>query len=128
MSTSEVFLQPDEIEDFLKETLVDDYQYSVGEEGAEIGLCPYITFYVYHKKGDFLLISEQMIDIYREFEQLIDEPFHLIWKDKTQDWFKAGDKRLTTDLLARAKECDDDEFRPFWLGATDQESAIATPR
>lgn len=128
MSTAEVFLTPEDIEEYIQDALSNDYLHTFGDEDAEIGLCPYITFYVYHKKGDFLHISEQMIDIYREFEQLIDEPFHLIWKDKTQDWFKAGDKRLTTDLLARAKECDDDEFRPFWLGATDQESAIATPR
>lgn len=128
MSTAELFLDQDEIKEFIRETLASDYLYSIGEEGAQIGLCPYITFYVYHRKEDFLRVSEQMITIYREFEQIIDEPFQLIWKDKSQDWLKADDKRLPTDLLAHAKECADDEYTEFWMKATDRDSVIATPR
>ena len=128
MSTAERFLAPEDIDEFIQDTLARDSLHVIGEDDAEIGLCPYITFYVYHGKQDFMRLSEQMIAIYHEFERLIDEPFQLIWKDKTQVWFKPGDKRLPTDLLARAKECADDEYTPFWMGATDQASVITTAR
>ena len=127
MSTAEVFLTPEDIKEYVQDSLSNDYLHTFGDEDAEIGLCPYITFYVYHKKGDFLHVSEQMIAIYREFEQIIDEPFQLVRNPKSQDWV-GPDEAKDIDWHARAKFCAEDEYKEFWMKATDQASAIATPR
>jgi hypothetical protein len=127
MSTAELFMEPEEIEEFVRETLADDSLYFFGDEGSEIGLCPYITFYVYHGPDEYVPVADKMIAIYEEFGKLIDEPFQLIWKDDTQDWLPAGDKRLPKDLHARAVKCQDD-VTMFKLGATDMDSIATTAR
>lgn len=129
MSTAELFLEPDEIEEFISDTLSDDLLHKIGEEGSEIGLCPYISFYVYHTEDDYLPLADKMIAIYREFAKLIDEPFQLVWKADTQDWLPAGDKRLPPldALPALARKLQADE-RPFWIRATDLASNVATAR
>ena len=110
MSTAERFLEPEEIDEFIQETLADDYLYSIGEEDAEIGLCPFITFYIYHQKDDFLRMSEQMIR-----------------HPKTQNWI-SREKARAIDWYANAKSCAEDGYEAFWLMATDQNSATTTPR
>ncbi len=129
MSTAELFLEPEEVEEFIRDTLATDTLFVIGDEGSEIGLCPYITFYVYHTKDDYLAIADKMIAIYGEFSKLIDEPFQLVWKPDTQDWLSADDKRLPRleDLPALAHKKQDD-LRPFWIRATDQESPVTTAR
>ncbi|WP_284616660.1 type VI immunity family protein [Aquabacterium humicola] len=128
MSTAELFLEPDEIKDFVKETLADDMLYRVGDEGREIGICPFISFYIYNTSGQFLSIADQVVALFRELEdRIIDEPFRLIWRDDTQDWLPAGDRRLPTDLrpsiLAAQRNAQD-----FWIMATDRDSDAATAR
>lgn len=129
MSTSELFLQHEEVEDFIRETLSDDFLYKIGEDDSAIGLCPYISFYIYHTPDDYLPLVDKMVAIYKAFEQLIDEPFQIVWKDDTQEWLLAGDKRLPNldDFPALARKQQED-LRPFWIRASDQESSSATAR
>lgn len=127
MSTAELFLEPGEVEAFIRETLSTEGLYVIGDEGREIGLCPYITFYVYHGPDEYLDVAGKMIAIYEEFAALIDEPFQLIWKGDTQDWLPANDKRLPRDLYNHAKR-QKDKARPFWLLATDMDSDATTAR
>lgn len=133
MSTAELFLQPEEIENFIRETLSDDLLYSIGEEGCEIGLCPYITFYVYHGPDEALAIANEAIAVFEEFAALIDEPFQLIRKNST-DWVHPNDPHAPTpqDLRAQAaKELSAEEVKvgsTFIFGATDQDSLAATAR
>ncbi len=127
MSTADLFLEPDEIEEFIQETLADDLLLWIGDEGREIGLCPYITFYVYHTPADYISVADKMIAIYEAFEKMVDEPFKLVWKDDTQDWLPAGDKRLLKDLHAQAIKCKND-LTMFEIGATDQDTVSTTAR
>jgi hypothetical protein len=120
-------MDPEEIDEFVRETLADDSLYFFGEEGREIGLCPYIDFYVYHDASEYLAIADKMIAIYEAFGKLIDEPFQLVWKDDTQDWLPANDQRLPKDLQALARK-QEDRANEFWLMATDQESIATTAR
>lgn len=130
MSTTELFMLPEEVEDFISLTLEDDSlnTFSVND-GPEIGLCPYITFYVYHTEDQYLPLADKIIGIYDEFSKLIDVPFERIWKDDTQDWLPAGDKRLPAlhELPEVARKLHADG-RPFWLDATDQETEAASAR
>ncbi|MBH1987962.1 MAG: hypothetical protein I8H76_11625 [Burkholderiales bacterium] len=129
MSTAELFLEPDEAADFIRDTLATDGLVVIGDEGSEIGLCPYITFYIYHTEDQYLPLADKMIGIYAEFSKLIDVPFERIWKEDTQDWLPAGDKRLPAlhelPEVARRRHA---EGKPFWLDATDQETEAASAR
>jgi hypothetical protein len=125
MSTAELFIDPEEIDEFVRETLADDSLYFFGEEGREIGICPYVTFYVYHEPDDYLTVADKMIAVYQEFGKLIDEPFQLVWKDDTQDWLPASDKRLLNDQHAQAAR-QKNRSEAFAVGATDQESVATT--
>lgn len=130
MSTAKLFLEPDEIDDFIADTLSDDLLHWIGDEdGPAYGICPCVSFYIYHTKGDALALVDKMVAIYQGFEQLIDEPFQLVWKADTQDWLPAGDKRLPKlqELPAVARKKHED-FRPFWIRATDQESPVTSAR
>ena len=64
MSTTELFMLPEEVEDFISLTLEDDSlnTFSV-DDGAEIGLCPYITFYIYHTEDQHLPLADKIIGI-----------------------------------------------------------------
>lgn len=130
MSTAELYLEPDEIDEFVSDTLSDDLLHTIGDEdGPEYGLCPYITFYVYHTPDNFIPLVEKMVSIFRAFENLIDEPFQLVFKDDTQDWLSADDKRLPPladyPTLARKQQ---DDLRPFWIMATDRDSPVTSAR
>lgn len=129
MSTTELFLEPDEAAEFIRDTLATDGLVVIGDEGSEIGLCPYITFYIYHTEDQHLPLADKVIGIYAEFSKLIDVPFERIWKDDTQDWLPAGDKRLPAlhELPEVARKLHADG-RPFWLDATDQETEAASAR
>jgi hypothetical protein len=128
MSTAELYLQPDEVEAFIQETLADDLLYSIGDEGREIGLCPFISFYIYNKPDEYIRRAEQMIAIFKEFEsEIIDAPFELIWKGETQEWLKPGDPKLPADLRPYVAIAHT-SARPVWLRATDMEGPTETPR
>ncbi|MGL4604011.1 MAG: hypothetical protein ACRCU9_07680 [Iodobacter sp.] len=127
MSTSALFLQPHEIKEFIKETQQDDYLFLIGEEGRELGICPYITFYVYNQPDEFMQVAEKMHALFDEFSLLIDEPWQIIWKDITQVWLRAGDKRLPDDwrpAAIKSNKYGDVHF----MRASDSASSSASPR
>jgi hypothetical protein len=124
MSTSELYLNDDEIAEFIRETQIEP-QFFCGVEGREYGICPFITFYVYHQDEDYLPVAAKMIQIYDTLKGFIDFPFQMEYKSATQTWFKSGDSRLPTDLYEEARKRHN-EGRPFWLQATDMESPAAS--
>ena len=125
MSTAKLFLEPEEVEEFIRESKIAP-QWFYGDKGRELGICPYVTFYVYHQPEDYMSVADKFIDIWERFEQIMDNPFEKVFKSRTQVWLKAGDKRFPTDLRAEAKYLES-EFRTFYLMATDMESPDASP-
>ncbi|MGH1485275.1 MAG: type VI immunity family protein [Cellvibrionaceae bacterium] len=126
MSTATVFLPPDKVTEFIDESQKAGSQYRYKNNGYELGISSYITFYIYHDFDDHLSISKKMIQLYEEFQELTGYPFQHVWKNDTQVWLKSGDKRLPDDLYAVAVEMDKKE-RMFWIRATDKDSAAASP-
>lgn len=125
MSTTELFLSPEEIEKFVRESKVAP-QWFYGYKNRELGICPYVTFYVYHQPEDYMAVADKFITVWERFGELVDEPIKKVFKSRTQVWLHADDKRFPTDLKAEAKYlCD--EFRTFYLMATDMESPDASP-
>lgn len=128
MSTAELFLDDDEIEEFLRETLSDDLLYRMGEEGREIGICPFISLYIYNEPDQFVSLAERIFDLFKEFEaDIIDEPFKLIWHGWEQEWLRPGDPRLPSDVRPYALAAQN-AMRDVWIMATDMESEAATAR
>lgn len=123
MSTAELYLTEEEIAEFIEETKVAP-QFFMGEEGREYGVCPFITFYIYHFDEDYFPLAEKMIHIYKTLQGIIDTPFQKILKSSTETWFNAGDKRLP-DMLDDAQKCYV-KGRSYWLQATDMESPEAS--
>lgn len=133
MSTAELFLEPDEVEDFVRETLATEHLHVIGDDDRAIGLCPYITFYVYHGPDESLAIANEAITVFEEFAALVDRPFQLIAKDGT-DWWPPNDPRAPTlqDLRAQAaKDLSAESLEAgdmFMFGATSEESTATTAR
>jgi len=140
MSTAELYLSQDEIDDFIRETKIAP-QYFYGEEGAEYGVCPYITFYIYNTDDQFLEIVHEVIELYQELQSLIDLPFQRVYNNKTEHWVTANPENLGCKmLLEHAKLCYRTDIRDqedgsvyygnkyFDIKATDQESPGASAR
>jgi len=125
MSTAELFLSPEEIEKFILESKIAP-QWFYGYPGRELGICPYVTFYVYHRPEEYMAVADKFIDIWERFGRIIDEPLKKVFKSRTQVWLNAGDKRFPTDLRAEAKH-HQEEFESFFLMATDMESPDSSP-
>lgn len=129
MSSTEVYLEPDEIEDFIQDTLSTDALVVIGDERNTFGLCPYVTFYVYHTPDQCVSLAEKMIGIYDEFSKLTDVPFHQVWRDDVRAWLPAGDERASAldELLQIARRSLAEE-QAFYLDATDQEEVYSSAR
>jgi len=125
MSTANLYLEPDEVEEFIRETKIAP-QWFYGDEGRELGICPFVTFYVHHRPEDYMAIAERFIDIWERFEQIMDNPFEKMFKSRTQVWLDAGDRRFPTDLRAEARH-HQQNFETFFLMATDMRSPDASP-
>ncbi|AOZ10527.1 type VI immunity family protein [Cupriavidus malaysiensis] len=125
MSTAEQYLNSDEIEEFIRESKIAP-QWFYGDEGRELGICPYVTFYVHHQPKDYMVVADKFIDIWERFDRIADNPFQKMFKSRTQVWLQAGDKRFPTDLRAEARRLRE-VSRPFYLMATDMESPDASP-
>ncbi|MBS0427035.1 MAG: hypothetical protein JSR41_07085 [Proteobacteria bacterium] len=127
MSTTELFLEPEEVEEFIRETKVHP-QWFYGYEGRELGICPFVTFYIYHPREEYMSVARRFIAIWEQFQQLMDEPFKKVFKSRTQVWLRPHDKRFPTDLIAEAEYHDKDEFKNFYLLGTDMDSPDESPR
>lgn len=125
MSTTELFLSPEEIKKFVHESKIAP-QWFYGYKDRELGICPYVTFYVYHQPEDYMAVADKFITVWERFGELVDEPIKKVFKSRTQVWLNADDKQFPTDLRAEAKYLYD-EFRTFYLMATDMESPDASP-
>lgn len=125
MSTARQYLNKEEIEEFIRESKTAP-QWFYGDEGRELAICPYVTFYVYHQSEDYIAVAEKFIAIWERFVQIVNEPFEKIFNSRTQTWLDAGSERLPTDLKAESLFLHD-EFRTFYLMATDMESPDASP-
>jgi hypothetical protein len=126
MSTSTLYLPPEEVSEFIEESLVDDYLYTHERDRYELGLCPYITFYIYHDKSDYLAVSEKCIQLYNDFQQVMDERFQIVRDQQTEEWVAPDDPRLPKDYLVWAQEMLVQD-RSLWIKASDQEKVIASP-
>lgn len=99
MSTSELFIEPEEVAEFVAETRADHGLYVFGYEDQEYGVCPYITFY------------------------------QKVYNSRTQAWVKATPEKLGRELLQQhARLAAEDGFESLWLGATDVDSPAASAR
>ena len=127
MSTATIFFPENEIIDIVEDSIDNDYLSVFGIDDDKYGLCPYISFYIYHDKSEAMAVAKKVVDIFQEFETLIDEPFKKKYKTKTQVWLGVNDSRLPADLLVEAE----DAFKRrknLWFGATDIKATTATPR
>ncbi|MDR2209712.1 MAG: DUF3396 domain-containing protein, partial [Azoarcus sp.] len=143
MSTAELFMTPEEIPNFVSETLADYDLYCYWEdEGApEYGVAPYITFYLYHSEDEFLEVAHEIIELYQELQTLIDRPFQRVYNNKTENWVKATPEKLGREMLREhAKLCyktDPQELLDGSIGyfnkyydikATSEESPVGSAR
>ncbi len=127
MSTAEVFLQPEDIEDFVQETKGGDYLFTIGDEGREIGLCPVMTFYIYNTPDEFVDLCRRVISIFNDFKSdVIDEQFQLVQIDDS-DWLQPGDPGLPKDIMAVLPRLQS-QLQSLHISATDQDSPAATAR
>lgn len=127
MSTSTLAFSQENIEWLIKETKNDLALSTLGTEGRDAGICPYVTFYVYHQAEEYLTLADKLIAIWHEFQTIIDEPFRKLFKSRTQVWLKAGDKRFPVDLRAEA-EFENERYESFYLMGTDMDSPDESPR
>jgi Protein of unknown function (DUF3396) len=122
MSTAELFLEEAEIAEFVRETTTEP-QWFFGYEGRELGICPYITFYVYHDEDGFLPVADQIIEIFKSFESsIIDVPFAQVRLSKEDDWLKTGDPRLLKTDLRNVAKLRKSKLETLMFGGTDMES------
>lgn len=126
MSTTELFLMPEEVQEFVRETRIAP-QWSYGYEGQELSICPFVSFYVYHQREDYAAVAEKFIRIWERFEKLKDEPFKKAFKSRTQVWLKPSDKRFPTDLRGEAAHHLSQE-ETYYLKGTDMDSPDQSPR
>ena len=63
MSTSQIYLSQDEIDELIRD-IPSDTSILYGEKDQEFGVCPYITFYLFHSADKAEFFVNQIIDIY----------------------------------------------------------------
>ncbi len=59
MNDEELFLSQDEVTDYIAEFKKDSY-HTYGYEQEEFGICPYITFYIYHQDNEVEEIANKI--------------------------------------------------------------------
>lgn len=143
MSTTDLYLDPDEVEMFITATKKRPQSFIGGDEEGDVmyGVCPYISFYVLANKDDILQkpgtdeflpharerMINKVIDLHHTLEKLVDRPYRKMLKNSTEVWFKVGDKRLPTDLRAEGLKAIAKD-QEFWLQATDQDNTNSSAR
>lgn len=79
-------IHPDDLQEFIRETLADDRLYVMGDEHGAAGVCPYITFYVRHPPERQAQVAAHMLEVCRVFAGLVDEPFRMLRDDEARGW------------------------------------------
>ncbi|MCE1184766.1 MAG: hypothetical protein LWW92_04045 [Rhodocyclales bacterium] len=120
MSTAHIYLKDDEIADFVQETK-NETQYFYGQEGYEYGVCPYISFYVFHDQKKFLSVANAAIDILDELKNMADLPFASVCNPKTANWVVPTDANMSLEYLRKQAIWHHENKELFILGATDMD-------
>jgi hypothetical protein len=128
MSTTEQFISPQDVDLLVADSLSSDWLFTYGDEGREIGLAPYITFYIHHHdESGYMQLVRTFEEIYNTFEStIIDEPFAVI--SKGDDWLRAGDPLLAQTNLEKLALQRRENLHAMNFGATDEESNARTAR
>ncbi|WP_151808675.1 type VI immunity family protein [Acinetobacter soli] len=131
MSTSETFLNNEEILELVRD-IPNDTSIIYGEEDQEFGICPYITFYIYHQEDEVEVVANEIIDIYEEFEkEMINKPFKLRYrksKSGASTWKKSERWRLSRlEMIEQMHELYKKYF-VYYIGATTGESPNQSSR
>ncbi len=126
MSTASIFIPPDEISELVKDTTSNDFLSLFGNGDEDYGLCPFVSFYIYHDLDASLDLANKVIDIIHEFTQLVDEPLQKFFRSSTENWLALDGEKLPFDPRMEAKKFLEDE-RDFIFGATEHNVISATP-
>ncbi|MEN8368171.1 type VI immunity family protein [Acinetobacter bereziniae] len=127
MSTDDLFLSHDEVLGYIEE-FKKDSDYIYGYEKEEFGICPYITFYIYHQEDQVEDVANAIIDLYEEFEtEIIDKPFKLRYRDtgiwKNANKWKPSRQTMLDEMLESYKK-----YSVYFIAATTGDSAIQSAR
>ncbi len=124
MSTSETYLNDEEIFELVRDIPLDT-SIIYGEEDQEFGICPYITFYIYHQDNEVDEVANKIIDLYEEFEnEIIDKPFKLRYRD-TGVWKNANKWRPSRQVMLDEMHESYKKYFVYFIGATTGDSGGA---
>ncbi len=128
MSTSETFLNNEEILELVRD-IPNDTSIIYGEEDQEFGICPYITFYIYHHEDEVEVVANKIIDIYEEFEnEIIDKSFRLRYRHKTSIWKKAEKWQRTRQEMIDEMHESYKKYFVYFIAATTGDSDTQSAR
>lgn len=119
MSDREHTIHPEELEDFVRETLADDLLYVMGDDEGAAGLCPHITFYMRHAAERPTPLVQDMIALCRAFAALATPFFRLVREDDGRGWRTCRGGRLPARMDAAARRATR-QGRSYLLEATDK--------
>lgn len=122
VNNDELFLSQEEVTDYIAE-FKKDSDHIYGYEQEEFGICPYITFYIYHQDDEVEEVANRIIDIYEEFEsKIIDKPFKHKYRHKTSTWKKAEKWQTTRQELLDEMHEGYKKYSVYFIAATTGDS------
>ncbi|NUF15772.1 type VI immunity family protein [Acinetobacter lactucae] len=131
MSTSETFLNDEEIFELVRDIPLDT-SIIYGEEDQEFGICPYITFYIYHQDNEVNEVANKIIDLYEEFEnEIIDKPFKLRYrksKSGASTWKKSERWKQTRQEMIEQMYESYKKYFVYYIAATTGDSPVQSAR
>ncbi len=131
MSTSETYLNDEEIFELVRDIPLDT-SIIYGEEDQEFGICPYITFYIYHQDDEVEDVANKIIDIYEEFEnEIIDKPFKLRYrksKSGASTWKKSEKWKQTRQEMIEQMYESYKKYFVYYIAATTGDSPVQSAR
>ncbi|ENZ1200571.1 type VI immunity family protein [Acinetobacter baumannii] len=131
MSTSETFLNDEEIFELVRDIPLDT-SIIYGEEDQEFGICPYITFYIYHQDNEVDEVANKIIDLYEEFEnEIIDKPFKLRYrksKSGASTWKKSERWKQTRQEMIEQMYESYKKYFVYYIAATTGDSPVQSAR
>ena len=128
MSTSENFLNADEISELIQD-IPHDTSIIYGQENQEFGVSPYINFYIHHRDDEVEDIAHKIIDIYEEFENdIIDKPFKRRFCDPSETWKDAKKWHPSRQQLIDEMHQSYKEYFIYYISATSGDSPSQSAR
>ncbi|THF61136.1 DUF3396 domain-containing protein [Pseudothauera nasutitermitis] len=120
-------IHPDDLDEFIRETLADDGLYVMGDEHGAAGVCPYISFYLRHPPERQREVASQLLAVAREFAGLADEPFRLLRVGEDGAWHACRGGRLPANLGTTLRRACASSL-PFIVEATDRRQPADSAR